>query len=187
MSVLKDCLPDNFLKFCPHCGSDNFKPQGVKEFLCDACGFDFFVNSAAAVTALILDSSGSLLVTRRGRNPGKGLLDLPGGFVDPSESLETALRRELSEELGVSVSSASYFASAPNVYVFSGYAVHTTDVAFVCSVSGNPSPADDVDEILWLSPESIDLSLFAFPSIRSFVESFLLSRVTSNKMSSPSA
>ena len=41
-----------------------------------------------------------VLVAVRARNPGKGLLDLPGGFVDPGESLEVALYRELQEELG---------------------------------------------------------------------------------------
>lgn len=179
MAQTEDSLPINFFKFCPHCGSNSFKPHGVKEFICDACGFDFFVNSAAAVTAIIVSPDGkSLLLTRRGRNPGKGLLDLPGGFVDPSESLETALRREISEELGVSVTSASYFASAPNVYVFSGYAVYTTDVAFVCQISGSPAPADDVDELVWTPFPDVDISLIAFPSIRSFVELFLRSTTT---------
>ena len=83
--------------FCPKCGCQTLLSVSQKECRCD-CGFHFFQNVAAAVMVAICWQD-EVLVAVRARNPGKGLLDLPGGFVDPGESLEVALRRELQEEL----------------------------------------------------------------------------------------
>lgn len=50
---------------------------------------------AAAVAGLIFNEKGQLLLTIRAKDPGKGLLDLPGGFVDMGENADQALRREI--------------------------------------------------------------------------------------------
>lgn len=166
--------PTSFLKFCPHCGSRSFEARSAKEFLCGACGFNFFVNSAAAVVAIIRDGEGRLLLTVRDREPWAGMLDLPGGFVDPGESVEEALRREVAEELGVRVVRTSYLCSAANEYVFSHYKVRTTDMAFVCQVDSLPARgADDVRGLVWLRPEEVDLEKIPATSIRQITERFI--------------
>lgn len=171
--------PINFLHNCPHCGSALFEAKGTKEFICGACGFDFFVNSAAAVVALITDSQGRLLLTRRARDPWKGELDLPGGFVDPGESAEQALVREIKEEMGVTVTDLRYLCSYPNEYIFSNYKVRTTDLAFVCVASSlDMAPADDVSELVWLAPEDIDPEVIPAISIRNIVRHWLASKQT---------
>lgn len=168
--------PTSFLKFCPHCGSQSFEARTAKEFLCGACGFNFFVNSAAAVVALICDAEGRLLLTVRDREPWAGMLDLPGGFVDPGESAEEALRREVAEELGVRVVRATYLCSAPNEYVFSHYKVRTTDMAFACQVDHLPTRGtDDVRGLVWLRPEEVDLDRIPATSIRQITERFIRS------------
>lgn len=167
----RETEPRNYLHFCPHCGSSSFASVSFKEFKCNDCGFDFFVNSAAAVVAVIFDGNGRILLTRRARNPYKGYLDLPGGFVDPGESAEDALRREIKEELCIDVESAEYLCSHPNEYIFSNYKVRTTDLAFICQVKGIPTTcADDVSSFEWVSPTDIDLSKIAFGSIRKTVK-----------------
>ena len=59
--MTNESLPQNFLHYCPHCGSADFAPAGGKQFRCGACGFSFFTNSAAAVAALIVDEAGRLM------------------------------------------------------------------------------------------------------------------------------
>lgn len=162
--------PTNFLRYCPHCGSADFTAASFKDFRCGKCGFNFFVNSAAAVVAIILDDEGRILLTRRGREPFKDWLDLPGGFVDPGEAAEDALRREMKEELGIDVELVRFLCSHPNEYVFSKYKVRTTDLCFVCRMKQKPtSCADDVEAFEWLRPEDIDISKVAFSSIKKFV------------------
>ncbi len=91
---------------CPKCGGQTLHSVSPKEFRC-GCGFHFFQNVATAVMVAFCWQD-EVLVAVRARNPGKGLLDLPGGFVDPGESLEAALVRELQEELGLDVSAQPF-------------------------------------------------------------------------------
>ncbi len=169
--------PLAFLHFCPHCGSDKFAAVSSREFKCGDCGFDFFVNSAAAVVAIITDEDGRIMLTRRAREPRKGWLDLPGGFVDPGESAEEAVRREIREELEVEVTHSEFFCSYPNEYIYSNYKVRTTDLAFVCETDKVPTLcADDVEEIVWMHRCDIDLDKIAFTSIRNILAKVLASR-----------
>jgi ADP-ribose pyrophosphatase YjhB (NUDIX family) len=55
------------------------------------------------VGAVVLDDEGRLLLVRRARPPGEGLWSLPGGRIEPGESAEEALAREVAEETGLLV------------------------------------------------------------------------------------
>lgn len=55
------------------------------------------------VGAVVLDEQGRLLLIKRGHPPGAGLWSLPGGRVEPGETDEMALRREMREETGLLV------------------------------------------------------------------------------------
>jgi NADH pyrophosphatase NudC (nudix superfamily) len=86
------------------------------------------------------------------------MLDLPGGFVEPMESGENAVIREIEEELGVRVTKAEFMVSFPNEYVFSGFSVFTLDMAFICEVDNISGivPADDVSDIEFIVPLEIN-------------------------------
>lgn len=154
--------------FCPKCGGQTLQSVSPKEFRC-GCGFHFFQNVATAVMVALCWQD-EVLVAVRARNPGKGLLDLPGGFVDPGESLEEALVRELQEELGLDVSAQpfTYLGSFPNIYPYDGITYHTCDTFFAIQPSEKPviQPADDVAACQWLKISDIPLSRFAFESTR---------------------
>lgn len=167
-------LPSKVLQFCPKCGSNKFVAQDEKSFKCDDCQFHFFVNSAAAVAAIIENSKGEVMLTVRAFAPNKGMLDLPGGFVDPNEGLEHALKRELHEELNLEVDSLKYIGSFPNQYVFSEYTVFTTDVGFHCQVSGwnKMHIQDDISDITFVSKETINWDSIASTSIKNIIRSY---------------
>ncbi|TLX74033.1 NUDIX domain-containing protein [Labilibacter sediminis] len=164
--------PEEVLKYCPKCGSSRFHFEGERSFLCDKCGFHFFINSSAAVAALIENEKGELMLTVRAFNPNKGMLDLPGGFVDPNESVENAIKREIKEELNLDVESLTYLKSFPNEYVFSGYSVFTSDLGFHCKVSGwdKLHIKDDISDIVFVTKENIDWNLICADSIKNIIK-----------------
>ena len=76
---------------------------------CTTCGFVYYFNPSSAVACFIRNSKGELLLVRRAKEPAKGTLDLPGGFVDMYESAEDAAHREVKEETGLDVTNITYF------------------------------------------------------------------------------
>jgi len=136
--------------------------------VCRACGFEFYFNAATAVAALIVDDQARLLVTTRAKDPARGALDLPGGFVDLGESAEQALAREIREEVGLDLTSAVYLCSEPNTYPYKGVVYKTVDMAFICRVREphKAKAADDVAATRWCVPAEINPTRFAFDSIR---------------------
>lgn len=106
------------------------------------------------VAAALVDAEGRVLVQRR--PAGKmmaGLWEFPGGKIEPGETPETALARELKEELGIAVDTAmlspAVFASEP----LAGR--HLLLLLYICrSWSGAPR-ALDAEELLWCRPEAL--------------------------------
>ena len=177
-STSEEHLPRHVMKFCPRCASGEFACRENHSFSCGACGFEFFVNAAAAVVALIEDGEGRLLLTRRARDPEKGMLDLPGGFADPGESAEQALAREVKEELNLEVKGCDYFCSFPNTYPYGGIVYHTLDLAFTCTAMGLDAvrAADDVGGFLFLPPDRIPIGEIGFDSIRKVILRYIAFR-----------
>lgn len=93
---------DQFL-YCPECGSSHFEINNEKSKKCADCGFVYYFNPSAATVALILNEKNELLVCRRAKEPAKGTLDLPGGFIDMNETGEEGVAREVLEETGLKV------------------------------------------------------------------------------------
>lgn len=160
---------------CPVCGSSQFAENNVKSKHCARCGFTYYANSSAAVAAFIVDSDGRLLVGRRAKEPARGTLDLVGGFVDMGETAEQAILREVQEESGLELSQPHYLFSLPNRYLYSGMIIHTLDLFFRFSVPAGTAicAADDVAELMWLSPCDVRPDQFGLESIRRAVTLFL--------------
>jgi NADH pyrophosphatase NudC (nudix superfamily) len=156
-------------RFCPGCGREG---EGAwrdgREFRC-SCGFRFFQNVAAACGVLVAHG-GRYLFLERAREPSRGKLGLPGGFVDPGESAEVALAREVAEEIGGTVGPVTFLASFPNRYPFAGVEYHTCDLYFRASLVGDAAGlrADpgEVAGLRWLAPGEVDPDALAFPSPR---------------------
>lgn len=171
---MKETHPLKVLKFCPKCGSPEFKVSGERSLKCANCGFHFFINASAAVAALVTDGNGRLMLVTRGVEPDYGKLDLPGGFVDPGETVENAVHRELEEELGLKIKSMRYLGSAPNEYVFSGFTVFTIDFAFevIAESLENLKPMDDILDYRFYAENEFDYNDIPAPSMKQFVKEF---------------
>ena len=117
--------------FCPRCGVAAIEPFGDKGMRCTECGYVYFHNTAAAVAGII-EVAGGIVLTVRAREPRNGWYDLPGGFIDYSETAEVGLRREIREELGVDVTDLRYYGSFPNTYTFRKVTYHTCDMFYTC-------------------------------------------------------
>jgi mutator protein MutT len=167
--------PINVLKFCPQCGSARFPATGSRSFLCEDCHFNFFANSSAAVAVLLFNTKGELLLTRRAFEPYKGMLDLPGGFIDPMESGEQAVVREIREELGIAVHSLQYFGTYPNEYVFSGFSVFTLDLAYLAKTDNlnEMKPMDDVASFEFHKPENVDFDELPSISMKNIIKDLI--------------
>jgi ADP-ribose pyrophosphatase YjhB (NUDIX family) len=113
-----------------------------------------------------------ILLTIRKADPGKGMLDLPGGFVDPGESLEEALYREIEEELNFRTHGWEYLFSFPNRYEYKGVVYDTTDAFFKADLDEKPqiTACDDVADTVWIPVSNIDLNAVALQSIRSAID-----------------
>ena len=81
--------------YCPVCGQKSFVENDEKSKRCTQCGFVYYFNPSAAVACFIRNRNGELLLVRRAKEPGKGTLDLPGGFMDRYECAEEAVYREV--------------------------------------------------------------------------------------------
>lgn len=164
-------------EYCPVCGAKTFVEQNEKAKKCTTCGFVYYFNPSSAVACFIRNAKGELLLVRRGKEPAKGTLDLPGGFVDMYENAEEAVRREVKEETGLELQGCRYLFSLPNLYLYSGFQVHTLDMLFECEVDSfeGAKAEDDAAEILVLKPERLDPGLFGLQSIKQAVGLYIQS------------
>jgi 8-oxo-dGTP diphosphatase len=112
----------------------------------------------ACVGVVVRDGSGRILVVRRARPPSEGLWSIPGGRVEPGETLAEAARREVREETGLDVDVQEILG---HVDIPHGDIVY--DVAdFAATVSGNVPPlaaGDDARDARWVTAGELrDLS-----------------------------
>jgi ADP-ribose pyrophosphatase YjhB (NUDIX family) len=124
----------NDFNFCPSCGSKKIENVNMRKWLCHDCGFDLYNNVASAVGLVIKTSQGKILLEKRAKEPRKGFLAFPGGFVDPDESAEEACLRECREEIGVEPLSLKYIASFPNTYDYKNIRYKTCDIFYLAEL-----------------------------------------------------
>ena len=98
-------------RFCARCGERTEMSDAGWQRRCQACGARHFPRTDPVVIMLITHGNSVLI----GRSPGwpQGMYSLLAGFVEPGETLEAAVRREVLEEAGIVVGEVGYLASQP--------------------------------------------------------------------------
>ncbi|MDR3333552.1 MAG: NUDIX domain-containing protein [Treponema sp.] len=165
-------------QFCPSCASRNISFERNTVFRCPDCGFVFYHNTAAA-TGCVISTGETLMLIVRAKEPARGALALPGGFVNPGEGAVEGLRRECVEEIGWDPGpELSLFASFPNVYPYQNITYHTCDLFFTVSAPGLTEQdlrldPREISAVRFVQPGDINFDALAFDSTRRAIRAFL--------------
>jgi 8-oxo-dGTP diphosphatase len=118
--------------------------------------------------------NGKALATVRARDPEKGKLDVPGGFLGPDEHPIDGLKREVREELNIEIDAqvSDAVSMVPHPYGTEGDLVLA--IGFKARwLSGEITPADDVAEVRWLAMDELDTADFAWAHDRDLLRKAL--------------
>jgi NAD+ diphosphatase len=125
-------------RFCGRCGMPTAPRSSERSRECPGCGLVAYPRLAPAVMAMVKREPDEVLLARSPRFP-PGMYSALAGFVEPGETLEQCLEREVLEEVGVRVKDVRYFASQPWPFP------HSLMIAFVADWDSGeirPDPAE---------------------------------------------
>jgi NAD+ diphosphatase len=135
--------------FCGRCGTPTVPKLTERSRQCPSCGQTHYPRVAPAVMALV--RRGDQLLLARSPHFAPGMHSALAGFVEPGESLEECLVREVKEEVGVEVTNLHYFSSQPWPFP------HSLMIAFNCDWAGGeivPDPTE-IEAAGWFGLESL--------------------------------
>jgi NAD+ diphosphatase len=98
-------------QYCGRCSERTDAVRGERARRCPACGLLSFPRLSPAVITVVTD--GPRILLARGRTFGRPMYSALAGFVEPGESLEECVAREVKEEVGVDVKNVRYYKSQP--------------------------------------------------------------------------
>ncbi|NEB73880.1 NAD(+) diphosphatase [Streptomyces sp. SID14478] len=137
-------------RFCSRCGERTVIAAAGHIRRCQACGAEHYPRTDPAVIMAVMDEQDRILLGRQVHWP-EGRFSTLAGFVEPGESIEQSVRREVFEEAGVHVGEVEYVASQPWPFPSSlmlGFMAHATSTEI--NVDG-----DEIHEARWFSREDL--------------------------------
>ncbi len=155
-------------KHCPRCGAPLIveKNEDGQVLRCSIDKHIFYQNPHSATAVIITNKRNQYLLIRREVEPRKGDWDLPGGFVNWGESPETAIIREIKEELGVDLHITKTLGSDHDWYLFDELNTSVNTVIFQGTISGTIVPNKEISSLHWLDKEALPTTDISFNSIR---------------------
>jgi NAD+ diphosphatase len=155
-------------RYCGRCGSPTETAPGERAMRCPDCGLLSFPRLAPAVIVLITRGDEALLA--RGRLFPMPMYSCIAGFVEPGETLEQAVHREVREEVGVELADVRYAASQPWPFP------HSLMIGFTATWAGGEIVIDE-GEILdarWFRRDDVPMIPPAISIARRLIDSWLL-------------
>jgi NAD+ diphosphatase len=140
-------------QFCGHCGTPTQTKANERARVCPNCGQSHYPRIAPAVMALV--RRGSELLLARSPHFPPGMYSALAGFVEPGETLEQTLVREVREEVGIEVANLRYFASQPWPFP------HSLMIAFYADYAGGeitPDPGE-IEAAGWFTADRLPQAL----------------------------
>ncbi|HQU66923.1 MAG TPA: NAD(+) diphosphatase [Albidovulum sp.] len=136
-------------RFCSVCGQQSVVAQAGWQRVCPSCGAQHFPRTDPVVIMLVTHGNRTLL----GRSPGwpEGMYSCLAGFMEPGETLEAAVRREVAEETGVLVGAVRYLASQPWPHP-SSLMIGCQGDALGTEITLDPA---ELEHALWISREEL--------------------------------
>ncbi|MCK9487811.1 MAG: NAD(+) diphosphatase [Xanthomonadales bacterium] len=141
-------------RFCGGCGGRNQIQSGGHRLYCPTCASASFPRTDPAIIVLVRDGERCLL----GRQPGwpQGRYSTLAGFVEPGETLEAAVAREVHEESGVAVGDCNYLGSQPWPFPAS------LMVGFeACALRADIALGEELEDAQWFDPEQLASGILA--------------------------
>jgi len=140
---------DRTHQYCGSCGTPTLMRTDERSRQCPACLLTFYPRIAPAVMALIRRGD-NILLARSPRFP-EGMYSALAGFVEPGETLEQCLAREVFEEVGIRIGNPRYFASQPWPFP------HSLMIAFVADHESGEIAIDGVEIVAaeWFNISSL--------------------------------
>ena len=105
------------------------------------------------VVAAILHRDGAYFATQRGYGEFEGMWEFPGGKIEPGESRDIALKREIQEELGVDIAIENLLCTTEYDYP----SFHLTMHCYLCSIASGEIELREHKSARWLRPEELGI------------------------------
>lgn len=136
---------DKNYRFCPGCGGPTELKTTERAKRCNACDRDYYPPVVPAIIVRVTRGD-EILLTRQARFP-KGMYGLVAGFLEPGETLEACVAREVLEETRLRVRDVRYFGSQPWPFP------HQVMVGFSATYESGEVEADksELEEARWFS------------------------------------
>ena len=104
------------------------------------------------VVAAIIYKDGAYFATQRGYGEFEGMWEFPGGKIEPGESREFAIKREIQEELGIDITIDKFICTTDYDYP----SFHLTMHCYLCSVKSGEIELREHKSARWLTTKTLD-------------------------------
>ena len=154
-------------RFCSRCGTPTRKTEGHESIECPACRLLHFPRIAPAVIVLVQRGREALLGRSHRFKPG--VYSTLAGFVEPGESLEECVHREIEEEVGVKVTNLRYFGSQPHPFP------HSLMVGFIADWESGVirMEPEEIEDAGWFTPETLPERPHRMSIARALIDDFV--------------
>ncbi len=163
---------DRTHQFCGRCGIPLRTKTGERAKECPQCGLLHFPRLAPAIIVLV--ERGSQLLLARSRHFMPGMYSVLAGFVEPGESLEEAVVREVKEEVGIAIKNIKYFGSQPWPFP------HSLMIGFTATYASGEISLDDkeIEDAGWFTSDNLPRIPGKISIARKLIDGFLAKRGT---------